>query len=123
MPYRTLLPLALACLAGAAAVPAAADDAKHNFTVWGAGRQTCREFAGNMGRDTEAAWVGGYLTAYNRLTPNTNNIVPHDDNVSSVTLWLGNYCKQHPDDMLEWALAAYTKEMTPRRQTQAGAGQ
>lgn len=114
---RTVFLLALVCLA--ALTPARAEDAKGNFDVWGVGNLLCRDFAGKMGQPAEESWIGGYLTAYNRLTPNTWNLVPLNDNISSVEVWLGTYCKQHPNEVLALAVAAYTKEMMPRRMTAA----
>jgi hypothetical protein len=59
-------------------------------------------------------WVAGYITAYNRQTPDTAEILGNT-NLASVMLWLKNYCKAHPLDDLAGAMDVLTIELYPRR--------
>jgi len=60
------------------------------------------------------AFIAGYVTAYNRLTPETYDILGGTD-MQSVAAWLDNYCKAHPLKGLATALDVLTAELYPRR--------
>lgn len=60
------------------------------------------------------AWIAGYLTAYNRLVPDTYNIIGNSD-LESVTLWLENYCRAHPLNDLDDAMNRLVIELDPKR--------
>jgi hypothetical protein len=80
--------------------------------------QQARGFAYNA----DAAWVAGYLTAYNALTPDTGDILGSTD-MSGAMLWLQDYCKAHPSQGLAAGTAALTAELQPRRlRMMGGAG-
>jgi hypothetical protein len=64
--------------------------------------------------NADAAWVAGYLTAYNALTPDTGDILGGTD-LSGALLWLQNYCQAHPSQGLAEGTAALTAELQPRR--------
>ncbi len=72
--------------------------------------------------NADAAWVAGYLTAYNAVTPDTGDILG-DTDMSGALLWLQGYCKAHPAQGLAEGLAALTAELHPRRlRTLGGTG-
>jgi hypothetical protein len=57
---------------------------------------------------------GGWLTAYNKFTPDTANIIPNG--VDGAALWLNNYCTKNPLSNLHDALQALVTEAYPSRQ-------
>ncbi len=59
-------------------------------------------------------WIAGYVTAYNRQTPDTYDIFGQTD-ISAMLLWLENFCKQKP--LVSFAAATWllTDELHPRR--------
>ena len=59
-------------------------------------------------------FVMGYLTAYNRLVPETNSILGNTD-VEGVMLWLENYCKTHSLKTISTGLVQLTIELYPNR--------
>lgn len=101
-----------------AAMPGArARDAAGSFETLGA--RSCATYmrdkqAQGWAYNADAAWVTGYLTAYNALTPDTSNILGETD-VSAALLWLESYCKVHPSSGLAEGMLALTAELYPRR--------
>jgi len=63
-------------------------------------------------------WLAGYITAFNSLTPDTNDIKGTAD-MSSLLLWLENYCKQHPLIDFVGATEILMAELYPKRTRQA----
>ncbi len=63
---------------------------------------------------TTMGWVAGFLTAYNRQTPGTYDILGNAD-LASAMLWLENYCKAHPLSDLAGGMNVLTDEFYPRR--------
>ncbi|HKI63721.1 MAG TPA: hypothetical protein VKA16_03755 [Burkholderiales bacterium] len=94
-----------------------ARDATGSFETVGA--KSCGSFlqdrqAHGWAYDADTAWVTGYVTAYNALTPDTGNILG-DTDVSGAMLWLQNYCKANPSNDLAEGMLALTAELYPRR--------
>ncbi len=56
----------------------------------------------------------GYLTAINRLAPNTYDIAGKK-NTKTIMVWLEKYCKEHPEDSFDTALYRLTAELYPHR--------
>jgi hypothetical protein len=54
-------------------------------------------------------WLEGYVTAYNRLMPDTVNILGNSD-VKSASLWVYNWCNSNPLNDLSKAASALTDE-------------
>ncbi len=59
-------------------------------------------------------WIFGYLTAFNRLAPDTFDIMGQTDK-SAMLLWLENYCKKNPLEEFAGAMDPLTIELHPRR--------
>ncbi len=72
--------------------------------------QQARSWAYNA----DAAWVAGYLTAYNAQTPDTADILGGSD-ISSVLLWLQTWCKANGSAGLAEGMSELTKDLFPRR--------
>ena len=56
----------------------------------------------------------GYLTAINRLAPDTYDIAG-SKNVKTLMLSLKTYCAEHPDDSFDYALYRLVAELYPNR--------
>jgi hypothetical protein len=61
-----------------------------------------------------AYWVSGYISAYNRWTPDTYNILAGSD-IHSVMQWLENYCRTNPMKNLANGMDDLMVELHPRR--------
>ena len=62
----------------------------------------------------DKTWIAGYLTAYNRQTPDTWDIQGNTD-IESIFLWLDKYCRENPLENLGGAMADLTEELYPNR--------
>jgi hypothetical protein len=60
------------------------------------------------------AWVAGYLTAYNRQTPDTVSILGKTD-LRGALQWIERWCHAHPAESLGDAMKALTEEFHARR--------
>ncbi len=92
------------------ATSAPASDAKGDFSVRGIGGQTCKAVLERMqGANAVAAevnvWMSGYMTAVNRLTPNTYDASPVIDPAAHAGMVLG-VCRANQEALLESAAAA-----------------
>ena len=98
-----------------------AADSSGTYSFWGAGKITCKaygEMAAAQNADFEKVsfWMGGYITAYNRFTEKTYDIVPKDGNISTVMLWMLHYCNEHNDQILAKAAEAFANAHVNQRQ-------
>jgi hypothetical protein len=97
-----------------------AADVNGNYRFWGAGGITCKayvEMAGaqNADFDKVSLWVAGYLTSYNRFSDKTYDIVEKDGNISSVMLWMLNYCNKNSDKALSAAVNVFIDDHKDKR--------
>jgi hypothetical protein len=60
------------------------------------------------------AWLAGFLTAYNMLTPDTYNILGSSD-MQSALVWLDNFCKANPLERISTGAATLVNELYPKR--------
>jgi hypothetical protein len=116
----------LALVAAAAlslTVPALAADKDGQFHVVGApGAQTCKEFLTKL-NDADAMlqfsfWFSGYVTAANRLTPETYNLIgaiPPADALNAVA----TVCNGAPDVLVEEAVFNVMNQAYAGRQVTA----
>lgn len=117
--------LALTLCAAAAPVPAADDGGAY----WSQRPESCREFRRVMRSDDRTpavmnirGWIAGYLTAYNRQTSETYDILGIADFEAAVQA-VENHCKANPFDNLSAAMERLTEEFHPKRhQTKRQAG-
>jgi hypothetical protein len=61
-----------------------------------------------------SVWIFGYITAYNRQTPDTADIRGGTE-IDGILRWLDNWCKANPSKDISDAMEAFTTEMYPRR--------
>ena len=64
--------------------------------------------------NTHVIWIWGYLTAYNRQTPDTYDIMAQTD-TPTILLWLDNYCKQNPLTDFAEAMVSLMNELHSSR--------
>ena len=112
---QTLLAMVLA---GTMIPVASGSDREGNYHT--VGGRTCdaflkvRQDKGVSGALRNAAWVGGYLSAYNRLQPDTVNILGATD-LDGALAWIENWCRANPRQGEAKALEALTEALYPRR--------
>jgi hypothetical protein len=63
-------------------------------------------------------WLAGYITAYNRQTPNTYQILGNSD-LLGAELWVKNFCEKNPLANISLAAAVLVIELHPARQIKA----
>ena len=59
-------------------------------------------------------WIVGYLTDYNRETPDVIDILGNTDK-ESVYLWMDKYCQENPLRDLDNGMRVLTEELWPNR--------
>ena len=96
-----------------------ASDAKGRYWIYGEGRQSCANYleARQSGGVTEKAykdWIGGYITASNRLFEDNYNLLGKMDFQGALS-WLDNYCKKSPENTLYMAMANMVAVLYPDR--------
>lgn len=94
-----------------------AADQQGNFETLG--NFTCSTYLtklklGGLEEMTVIQYVSGYLTAYNRQTPKTINILGSSD-FNGAIFWLKNYCEKQPLERIGIALVELTAELYPKR--------
>ncbi len=112
-------PLVAAILASTMPTAHAAD-AKGSYAIRGAGSVTCSTYvnASPQQKTYAQTWWAGYLTAMNRVTPNTYHLLG-TVSVETADAWLVKYCQANPDTLFETAVNQMLKTAYPNR-TQAG---
>lgn len=107
-----LFALALLALPGLAS---AADD-KGQFQILGAGSRPCSEYsaASPQSKQFVETWFAGYITAMNRSTSQTYNLVGNAT-VEQMHEWLANYCRNNPQNLIAIAVHAMLEAAYPNR--------
>lgn len=122
---RTLIALTL-CVA---ALPAPAQAADDGGAYWSQRPESCRAFRRATASDNRTpaqagirSWIAGYLTAYNRMAPETYDILGLSD-FEDVMKTIEDYCKANPLENLTSAMETVTEKFHARRhQTRRQAG-
>ncbi len=113
--------MAVPLIVAALAAPAAAMDGDKNFWVVGGGSQRCSSYA--QGTDemklTLETWMAGYVTAMNRATSDTYNllVLPVDEAKSR----LQQMCEASPDKLFVHAVHELLESLYPNRAKRAPA--
>lgn len=118
--------LCAAVMAAAAATGmtsnALASDAQGQFSVRGAGGQTCAvalDAVAKQNKDAvrdQASWIMGWMTASNHLQPGTFDGLPTKDGKELVQ-FIHGLCRSQPALTLEAATAAVARALAPLRLT------
>ena len=100
-----------------APLAAQAADSEGRTMVVGTGLDPCTivQFGGTL-TVVGMAWVAGYLTAVNDLTPETVSITGSTD-AGGAFAWIGMYCAMNPLHTLLLATRAYAQAAYPARLT------
>jgi hypothetical protein len=112
MRWLTLVFAALLSVSGAVQ---AADNGGRYFIV-GAGSRTCQEYtqATPAQRLSAETWLAGYITAVNRLTPDTYH-VGGETSVDKVNAMIAQYCASNGDVALGIAIHRVLERLYPQR--------
>ncbi len=108
----------IAAAAGiACSVPAGAADGQGMFSVKSVGTANCQRYLDARAKgDREfllfAGYLGGYMTAYNQLTPGTFDVLPWQT-VETLLGLMASYCKKHPDANFAVATTLLIKVLAP----------
>ena len=86
-----------------------AADKNGRYWIYGVGRQVCETYLearvnGGFSEISYKNWVSGYLTASNRLSGDTYNLLG-DADFSGALVWVDKYCKKHPRNTIYMAMA------------------
>ena len=97
--------------------PVSAKDLDGEYAVFGVGSNTCKAFeaARSTGRITQyVVWTEAYLSAFNLIVPSTYNIAG-ESSFNQMMNWLGQYCRENPEELYVNAVAALTVALYPSR--------
>jgi hypothetical protein len=82
--------------------------------------ESCREFRRVQTDERTPAlmnirgWIAGYITAFNRQTPDTYDVLGITE-FDAALRFIDGYCKAHPLDNLATAMEALTENLYPAR--------
>ena len=115
-------PLAVAATIIFASLPVAsmAADAQGNFAVRGVGAQTCKALTDQLAQKnatiglTLESWLGGFLTAVNRLQGDTFDASPILANAAIAQL-VANVCQRAPNSSVETVAMDIVHALAPAR--------
>jgi len=84
-------------------------DKNGRYWIYGVGRQTCETYleARSNGGFSELSyknWISGYLTASNRSSSDTYNLLGDSDFQGALT-WVDLYCEKHAKNTVYMAMA------------------
>lgn len=113
---RVFAPILLAAAAFAAPGSALGADASGKYSIRGAGTIACSAYikATPAQKQFAETWWAGYLTAMNRSTANTYEVLG-DWSVEQANAWLLTYCTQNPDAKLAVAVHKMLEAAYPTR--------
>ena len=100
-------------------MPVRGSDAKGNYVALGFGQESCNTFlqARSNGLDLPYRhWLTGYLTAVNKLTPNTVDMRGKTD-IDGMLGLLEPYCIKHPLHSFSRAVEFLVTDLYPKRLT------
>ncbi len=95
-------------------------DVNGKYTVYGFGAESCGTFVEARRNRKNAfylAWVTGYITAVNKVSPTTYDMLGNTD-FEGAMLWIENYCNTHPLKTFAYAVNSLVDELYPTRKTQ-----
>ena len=101
----------------AAPLPSMAADEDGEY--WSQRAESCRDMRRIMRSDERSlvnirGWIAGYITAYNRRTPDTYNILGTTD-FAAVMQSIENFCKANPLENLTTTMERITEDLHAAR--------
>jgi hypothetical protein len=111
--------IAFAFVLAALAAPAAAMDGDKNFWVIGGGSLKCSSYAQGSPEQklTLETWMAGYVTAMNRATSDTYNLLVIS--VDETKARLQQMCESSPDKLFAHAVHELLEALYPNRARRA----
>ena len=95
-----------------------AKDLDGEYAVFGIGSNSCASFQTvkrtGQGMTEYVVWTEAYLSAFNLIVPSTYNIAG-ESNFTQMMNWLGDYCRDNPNELYVNAVAALTVALYPSR--------
>ena len=95
--------------------------ADNEGAYWSQRPESCREFRRLQSSDERTpalmnirGWVAGYITGFNRQTPDTYDVLGITD-FEAAMRFIDGYCKAHPLDNLTAAMESLTEDLYPKR--------
>jgi len=87
-------------------------DKNGRYWIYGVGRQSCDIYLearskGGFSALSYKNWISGYLTASNRASSDTYNLLGNTDFQGALT-WLDSYCEKHAKNTIYMAMANMT---------------
>ena len=84
-------------------------DKNGRYWIYGVGRQVCETYLeartdGGISEISYKNWISGYLTASNRSSDDTYNLLG-DSNFKGALAWVDTYCNKHPQNTIYMAMA------------------
>ncbi len=94
-------------------------DKNGRYWIYGVGRQACETYLeartnGGFSEISYKNWISGYLTASNRSSEDTYNLLGSRDFQGALT-WIDLYCKKHPQNTIYMAMANLSAVSYPDR--------
>jgi hypothetical protein len=101
-------------------------DKNGNYEAVGLGNKICSDIIDDIktndpAKDDLESWIGGYLTAYNLIVPDTDSI-SGTSNMDHHIEWMKKYCKVYPKKTLAKAMQALTLNLYLVRYKEAPQG-
>jgi len=98
---------------------ALAEDSSGKFAIKGAGVLPCQVFVAERAKRSDvfrlaAGWVEGYVSAYNRFTPDTFDIASFESSELLLSI-VQKHCEGHPQDRLHAVLHSMLTALHPDR--------
>jgi hypothetical protein len=89
------------------------------YTILGQGTKTCGRWTADnkeasFGKNSNRAWVLGFLTAYNLISGRKGNNVTASVDADGMMAWVDNYCAANPLESVSAASIALLTELTKK---------
>lgn len=110
---KRLLQTGIACLSLFALPPCASaeETVTYNYYLISCGKFTQhRDTSDTENATSDSYYVAGWISAYNKLSPESRAIDTETD-LSSILLWLDGYCRDHPLSNVSEALSHLPAEL------------
>ena len=95
-----------------------ASDNAGDYAILGMGTSSCASYVKYYKNEYEllrySAWANGFITGFNRLTDNVNDITTGVD-ITARQEWLYKYCKKNTLDNFDTAVQKLIKELIDRK--------
>jgi len=98
-----------------------AADVNNRFFVVGLGSNACKDYtaAPPEKRAYVDIWLAGYISALNRVTPDTYHIVGENTPPQAFNAMIAQYCAANPEDAIATAIHKIIERVQPNRTRKA----